>query len=214
MVKDLLVRGLDDTVHSELSMVASKQSISINSIVKDAVEKWLQKNNKNWKKHDLILCTDDNSFARLISDIDKLAMVNSFAKIFYGPADSRFAKIATTNNWHIHRVEPNGGENRSNSLNKITKELKGKKSCCLDFELNEVTQQHGIKNALVLEKKYNSMRQIGLLYCFYEYKNLIKNEPDQIIRLFEEHDQVFLLQESGLFKIHVSKENTHKLFLN
>lgn len=211
MVKDLLVRGLDDSIHSELSTVASKQSVSINSIVKDAVEKWLQKNNHSWKKHDLVLYTDDQSFADLISDIDRLAMVNRFAKIFYGPQDNGFGKIAEKNNWQIHA---NNEENRTVAINKIAKETRGERSCCIDFELDRIFQEYGIAHVLALEKKYNYTRQISLLYCFYEYANLIKEKPDQIIKLFQEHDQVFLLQESGLFKIHLSRENAHKLFLN
>lgn len=213
MVKDLLVRGLDDTIHSELSMVASRQSISINSIVKDAVEKWLQKNDMNLKKHVLILYTDEKSFTNLIADIDKLAMMNKFVKVFYGPSKIKFDKTAIANNWYNYTTEQKK-ENRLNTLSRIGRELRGKNSCCLDFEMDEITRQYGIKNALILEKKYNSMRQIGLLYCFYDYENLLRNNPEQVIRLFQEHDQVFLLQRSGLFKIHVTKENTHKLFLN
>lgn len=214
MVKDLLVRGLDDTIHSELSAISSKQAISINSIVKDAVEKWLQKNDRGLKKHDLILYTDDKSFTDLIEDIDKLAIVNRFAKVFYGHSKNRFGKIAAEHSWYKHTTDQSKEENRLNSLGKIAKELNNKKSCCIDFEIDQIIQQSGINNAILLERKYNSMRQISLLYCFCEYENLIRNSPDQVIRLFAEHDQVFLLQESGLFKIHISRENVHKLFLN
>ncbi|MEM2160611.1 MAG: hypothetical protein QXN55_06635 [Candidatus Nitrosotenuis sp.] len=117
MVKDLLVRGLDDTIHTELSMVSSKQSISINSIVKDAVEKWLQKNNANLKKHDLILYTDEKSFSNLINDIDKLAMVNNFSKTFFGH-ESEFGKIAKASNWKIYSSE----QDHQFAIHKIAKE--------------------------------------------------------------------------------------------
>ena len=42
MVHDLLVRGFDDIIHSQLGELAKEKGVSINSIVKDAVDKWLK----------------------------------------------------------------------------------------------------------------------------------------------------------------------------
>ena len=42
MTKDLLVRGFDDEIHTKLGDVAGKMGVSLNSIVKDAVDKWLE----------------------------------------------------------------------------------------------------------------------------------------------------------------------------
>ncbi len=43
MTKDMLVRGFDDKIHSELGKKSDQMGVSINSIVKDAVELWLDK---------------------------------------------------------------------------------------------------------------------------------------------------------------------------
>jgi hypothetical protein len=39
MTRDLIVRGFDDQVHSTLGRIANEKRVSINSIVKDAVNK-------------------------------------------------------------------------------------------------------------------------------------------------------------------------------
>jgi hypothetical protein len=35
-----------------------------------------------------------------------------------------------------------------------------------------------------------------------------------LIELFEMHDQIFILKEDEVYKLHVTKENVHKLFLS
>jgi hypothetical protein len=47
LTKDVLVRGFDDTTHSDLGKKADQMGVSINSIVKDAVDQWLEKKEKN-----------------------------------------------------------------------------------------------------------------------------------------------------------------------
>ena len=39
----LIIRGFDDQVHDQLGKIANQRGVSINSIVKDAVDKWLKK---------------------------------------------------------------------------------------------------------------------------------------------------------------------------
>ena len=43
MTKDVLVRGFSDDIHADLSKKADQMGVSINSIVKDAVDQWLNK---------------------------------------------------------------------------------------------------------------------------------------------------------------------------
>ena len=52
------------------------------------------------------------------------------------------------------------------------------------------------------------------MYCTYKTENLLNSEIKNIIELFEMHDQVFLLKDDEVYKLHVTKENVHKLFLN
>ncbi|HET9806122.1 MAG TPA: plasmid partition protein ParG [Nitrososphaeraceae archaeon] len=56
MAHDLLVRGFDDEIHSQLGELAKEKGVSINSIVKDAVDKWLKNSNQIFqKKHYLLI---------------------------------------------------------------------------------------------------------------------------------------------------------------
>ena len=42
MTHDLLIRGFDDEIHLQLGELAKEKGVSINSIVKDAVDKWFK----------------------------------------------------------------------------------------------------------------------------------------------------------------------------
>ena len=43
MAHNLIIRGFDDKVHTQLGEMANQRGVSINSIVKDAVDMWLKK---------------------------------------------------------------------------------------------------------------------------------------------------------------------------
>ena len=61
LTKDILVRGFDDETHTELGKKADQMSVSINSIVKDAVEQWLDKKTHVPHVHDLLIYSDEKS---------------------------------------------------------------------------------------------------------------------------------------------------------
>ena len=43
MTHSLIIRGFDDQVHEQLGEMSNQRGVSINSIVKDAVDMWLKK---------------------------------------------------------------------------------------------------------------------------------------------------------------------------
>jgi hypothetical protein len=85
--------------------------------------------------------------------------------------------------------------------------------CCMDFLINDVAKT-SLKQALVIEEAYDTDRLSGLMYCTYKTENLLNSQIKNIIELFEMHDQVFILNDDEVYKLHVTKENVHKLFLN
>ena len=85
MTRDLLIRGFDDKVHSRLGKLASDKGVSINSIVKDAVDKWLQQLSNIPKKHYLVLYSDDEDMLKLLKSMDRFAKESKLFRCFCGP---------------------------------------------------------------------------------------------------------------------------------
>ena len=67
---------------------------------------------------------------------------------------------------------------------------------------------------MYLEKEYDKNRLEGLVFCAYEMNNLFNASTSEMIEMFESHDQVFILNKDQIFKLHLTKESMHKLFLN
>ena len=62
MAHNLIIRGFDDKVHTQLGEMANQRGVSINSIVKDAVDKWLKyQQSQVPRKHYLVIYSDDES---------------------------------------------------------------------------------------------------------------------------------------------------------
>jgi len=79
--------------------------------------------------------------------------------------------------------------------------------------MNDV-KKSSLKHALDIEKAYDDNRIAGLMYCAYKTDDLLNSEIKGLIELFEMHDQIFILKEAEIYKLYLSKENIHKLFLN
>ncbi len=54
----------------------------------------------------------------------------------------------------------------------------------------------------------------GLMYCAYNTQTLLKTKIKDMIELFEGHDQIFILKGDEVYKLHLTKESVHNLFLN
>ena len=78
--------------------------------------------------------------------------------------------------------------------------------------MNDV-KKSSLKDALDIEKVYDDNRIAGLTYCVYKTDNLLNLEIKDLIELFEMHDQIFIVKENEVYKLHLTKENVHKLFL-
>jgi hypothetical protein len=246
MPHTLVIRGFDDQVHVQLGDMANQRGVSINSIVKDAVDMWLnQKKSEIRKKHHLIIYSDDESIKQLIKSMDRLAIESNLYRCFFGPPDNPSIKLLTKLEWYNGTVIPYFYSSSSSSSQSKSKEKQhnkvqsqtpihnyvdiieycnkvidniiqnadNKSVCCMDFLMNDVSKT-SLKQALSLEKTYDSSRLAGLMYCNYKSSNLINSEITDILELFEIHDQIFILKENEIYKLHITKENVHKLFLN
>ncbi|HEX7256857.1 MAG TPA: hypothetical protein VF242_02245 [Nitrososphaeraceae archaeon] len=238
MTRDLLIRGFDDNIHSQLGELAKEKGVSINSIVKDAVDKWLKQQSNVPKKHYLLIYSDDDSVLGLLKSIDRLAKENDIFRCFCGPPYTTLTKLLSKLNWYNGTVMPYYYETKNLKHNQnqqiqiqsqkgitsycskvmeniavATNNANNKQVCCLDFLINDIAKS-SLQQALTIEKAYDDNRIPGLMYCTYKTDTLLSAEIKDIVELFEGHDQVFILKEEEVYKLHITKENVHKLFLN
>ena len=237
MTRDLIVRGIDDQVHSNLGSIANQKGISVNSIVKDAVDKRLKQQQEIPKKHYLVIYSDNESMTGLLKSMDRLAQEANMFRTFCGPPHSPSTELLSKMKWYNGTVMPYFYSSKIHSgkhqiqlqeqtfsqkeimkycatvINNIAIKSKNRQLCCIDLLINDIAKS-SLKQALTIEQLYNSNRLAGMMYCAYKIENLSNSEIKNIIELFEMHDQIFILNEDEIYKLHVTKENVHKLFLN
>ena len=239
MTRDLLVRGFDDQVHDNLGRLASQKGVSINSIVKDAVDKWLKHQEEIPRKHYLVIYSDDESMIGLLKSMDRLAKESDLFRCFCGPPGSPETELLCKLKWYDGTVMPYYYHYYTNDIHlanrqqqqphrrndkDITKYCRqvmtniadganNKQLCCMDFLINDIAKS-SLKQAMTVEQVYDNNRLSGLVYCNYKTENLLNSNIKSMIELFEMHDQIFILKDTEVYKLHITKENVHKLFLN
>lgn len=238
MVHDLLVRGFDDKIHSQLGELAKEKGVSINSIVRDAVDKWLKQQSDIPKKHYLLIYSNDDSILGLLKSMDRLAKESDLFRCFCGAPSTNSSKLISKLNWYNAIVMPyyydeyetlkqkqqkqNQSQNNKSIMRYRSKVMESivagnndnnKQVCCIDFLINDIAKS-SLQQALTIEKAYDDSRIPGLMYCTYKTETLLSAEIKDLVELFEGHDQVFLLKQDDVYKLHITKENVHKLFLN
>ena len=255
MTHNLIIRGFDDQVHEKLGEIANQRGVSINSIVKDAVDVWLKKQQSEIpRKHHLVIYSDDESMMRLLKSMDKLAKEGNLFRCFFGPPRNPSIELLSRLKWYDSTVKPypyssvtqSKDEQHELSLQQqqqqqqiqmqaqaqtqaqsqknimkycgkvienVVKNANNNQVCCMDFVINDVGKD-SLRLALIVEKAYDDNRIAGLMYCTYKTNSLLNSEIKDLIELFEMHDQIFILKEDEVYKLHMTKENVHKLFLS
>ena len=218
MTKNMIVRGFDDRTHAELAELARKKGVSVNSIMKDAVDGWLQQQSVVPKKHHLVLYDNDDSMQAMLKSMDSLAKDNGWFRCYVGPPSSRPVKYLDNLGWFEGTVLPylpqqNIMKYCGMTMEKIAKSADKKQVCCMDFLINDVANS-SLRQAIRVEHAYDNERIEGFMFCTYRTDTLFHADTSSIVDLFEVHDQVFILKEDQIYKLHISKENVHKFFLS
>ena len=99
------------------------------------------------------------------------------------------------------------------NISEAANNANNKQVCCLHFLIKDIAKD-SLQQALTIEKAYDNSRIPGLMYCTYKTDILLSAEIKELVELFEGHDQVFILKDNEVYKLHITKENIHKLFLN
>ncbi len=219
MTKDVLVRGFDENTHSELGKAADEMGVSINSIVKDAVDKWLSQKTSIPKTHDLLVYSDDNSMLDLLKSVDKIASGKDWFKSFCAPPGHKIEKLLTKLEWYNSTLKPYSGKDTDpmgycgRMANNVLNASKKRPVLWMDFVITDIGG-NSLSKALEIEHAYDENRMNGIVFCPYKAETLMNSGISDMMELFDLHDQIFILKGNELFKIHVTKESTHKLFLN
>ena len=219
MTKDLLIRGFDDSIHSELGKKSEQMGVSINSIVKDAVDQWLNKKTHVPHVHDLLIYSDEKSMNSFLKALDRIAGNSEWFKSFAAPPKHHTEKTFSKLNWFNGTVKPykphgiDGSAYCGKVLQNIVKESKKKPLCCVDFMITDIAN-NSFRHAMELEKEYDKSRLPGLMFCPYNAKDLMNSDITDMIELLLMHDRIFVVKNDDIYKLHVTKESIHKIFLN
>lgn len=219
VTKNLSIRGFDDKTHAKLNEAATQLGVSVNSIVKDLVDKWLEKQSGVRKKHDLILYSDDESMSWLLKSINHVVEGGEWFRTFCSPPSYKTAKVLSKMNWFDSTIIPydskakNFGKYTAQIVERISKTAEKNPVCWFDFVIEDVANS-SLKEAIRLESMYDKNRLPGMTFCIYKLDTLLNAEINDLLDLFSHHDQVFILKNQKLVKLHVTNESVHKLILD
>lgn len=219
MAKKILVRDVDEEIHSQLGEIADERGVSLNSIVKDALDKWVKNQSKIPHRHDLIIYDDEKNLLNFLRTIDRFSKEDNWFRSFCGPSSHPAIKLLTKLGWFNGTIDPYEPEQKDvgtycgNVMRRVAKESKGSSVCCMDFILGDIARS-SLEKAITIEAGYNKKRIPGLMFCPYQTQTLLGAGIKNVMDLFVEHDQIFILKGDELHKLHVTKESVHKLFMN
>ncbi len=220
MVHNLIIRGFDDDIHSQLGEISRQKGVSINSIVKDAVDIWLKQQKEIPKRHHLLIYDDEESMRSLLKSIDELANKGEWFRCFIPSSDYSITNLLENLNWfngikilydHSHKDTM---KYFNSIIHNILQNSHNKELCCLDFLINDISNNYSIKKAIEIEKAYDENRLQGIVFCVYKTNNLLNASITDMIKMFDLHEQIFLIKDEQIYKLHITKENVHKLFLS
>jgi 23S rRNA A1618 N6-methylase RlmF len=194
----MIIRGFDEEIHSQLGDQSKKKGVSINSIVKDAVDQWLKKQDEIPKRHHLLLYDNVESVIRMIKSLDKLAKEGEWFRCFVRSSNSSINEMLEKLDWFDGTLTPyksgqkNPLKHLKDILQNISQNSQNKEICLLDFLINDISDS-SVKEACYLEKEYDKNRLEGLVFCAYELNNLYKASKTERIEMFELHEQLFII---------------------
>ena len=218
MSKVLYVRGFNDKLHQELDDQARKEGVSPASILEDALDEWIKNKQTVPTKHYLVLYSDDKAllnFIRKVNDLDD----GDWFHVTCGPQSHTGVKFLKKHGWYDVTISPyiQGIKKPEQYSSKVFDHLGSvtadKQACFIGFLTEDVAQRYSLQKASEIEKIYNTKRIGGVVFCPYDMKKLNGFDFTEIFKLFEEHDETFVLKENEVYKLNVDKTNHAKLFL-
>ncbi len=218
MSKVLYVRGFNEKLHSELDDQARKEGISPASILENAFEEWLKNKKEVPTKHYLVLYSDDKSllsFIRKVNDLED----DGWMHVTCGSQSHIGVKFLKKHGWYDATISPyiqgikKPEKYSSKVFDHLGKITAGKQTCFIGFMTEDIAHNHSLLKANEIEKIYNTKQIGGVVFCPYDMRKLNSFDFTEIFKLFENHDEIFVLKENEVYKLNLDKTNHAKLFL-
>lgn len=227
MVKDLFVRGFDEKLHARATQIATNDSITLGSIVMDAIDKWIKNYEKNRHRHNLILYSDQMSLSKLLDEIDKLASDN-WLKTYCGPTKHSGIQIlnkrkwfdATANQYEEFLEKPQ--ETATKVLEIINSKVKDVRSSrsntrllplTVTFLVEDLAREESVKKAAGVCEWYESKSLPGITYCIANTRNVLAASFDDLFELFNAHNGVFLTKSNKIYRLRMDDEHFYSLLI-
>ena len=140
-------------------------------------------------------------------------------KSFVAPPKHPTERILSNLNWHNETIKPYKPKGMDDSkyctklIQRIIKESEKKPLCCVDFVITDIAN-NSFRKAMEIEKAYDESRLPGLMFCPYKASDLMNSDITDMIELFLLHDRIFVVKNDDIYKLHITKESIHKIFLN
>ncbi|WP_100183077.1 hypothetical protein [Candidatus Nitrosotenuis aquarius] len=214
MTRDILVRGLDEEVHSKIANASEQLGMSVNSIIKDAADKWVSQLGKERHRHDLILYSDDESLKYLLSKMNELTETNWF-KICCGPPKHLGITTLAKYNWLDGTIKPYEKfyQNPTEYAKKIIDSIKPQKNKQLLIAafLTGDLANDSIKKSAKFCEWYDKKHVPGITHCIALTETIMQNKIEDILELFNCHEQIFVVKNKTLHRLRVTEENFYTL---
>jgi len=217
MVQDLFVRGFDKDLHSRISEISSREDVALSSLVEDAIKVWLEQRGEVSSKHFAILYDDEESLTNVLRISERFTKKNWF-RACCGPELHFGIIFLRKHGWHdltqpqYERILKDSKDFCRQTWDRITSEAGGIKTCVIGFMTGDLAHQKGLQEALTIERTYNAGRiPYGIMYCPYSVKDLLKGDLRDFINLLKSHDQTFMVDRDGLYKLRITDESLYKL---
>jgi len=220
MPKDLFIRGLDDEIHKKIAATAERKGVSLNSLLKDVVDKWIEKDTEVPPRHELILYSDEKALASFLKSIDYSSSEKNMARICCGSKHHEGIKYLKKHGWLDGTLEPykefleKPNQYVEKILKKVGPQLRGKSLFGLMFLSGDLFENKSLNDAVRFCQWYDEKKIPGNTFCLVNLKTLPSENLELLLDFFSSHNQVFIVRPNGFFKIHLSEESIHKIFLN
>jgi len=214
----LYVRGFNENLHDKLDDQSRKEGVSPASILEDAFEEWLKNKQEIPAKHYLVLYSDDKSLLNFIRKINDFEDGDWF-HVTCGPESHTGVKYLKKHGWYDATISPyiqgikKPEKYSSKVFDHIASVTADKQACFIGFMTEDIAHRYSLQKASEIEKISNTKGIGGVVFCPYDMRKLNNFNFTDIFKLFEDHDETFILKENEVYKLNVDKTNHAKLFL-